>query len=185
MWGHFMVCCLCSIFYSGDALKGTRRLKAPLFSCTSPLIEQNYLWLLIFKQQGGSFCGGGGSWIYMMHLLKVFLPNYLCPLFDIKWKSYSREYKMKRCRLPYFLTGRGVLSVTTVSLCDNMEILTFLGFGIQSMRVTDRAKLKISPSECSWILYITTTVKIVWLFIGGQQLNTCICHRHPSDFKAN
>lgn len=49
-----MVCCLCSIFYSGDALKGTRRLKAPLFSCTSPLIEQNYLWLLIFKRQGGS-----------------------------------------------------------------------------------------------------------------------------------
>lgn len=157
-------------------------LKAPLFSCTSPLIEQNYLWLLIFKQHGGSF--RGFSWIYMMHLLKVFLPNYNCPLSDLKWKSYSREYTMKRCGLPYF-EGGGVLNVTTVSLCDNMEILTFLWFGIQSVRVTDRARLKISPTECSWILYITTTVNILWLFIGGQQLNNCICRRHLSDFKAN
>lgn len=86
-----MVCCLCSIFYSGDALKGTRRLwtKSSPICCTSPLIEQNYLWLLIFKQQGGSFWGF--SSIYMMHLLKVFLPNYNCPLFDLKWKSYSME----------------------------------------------------------------------------------------------
>lgn len=114
MWGHFMVCCLCSIFYSGEALKGTRHLKAPLFSCTSPLIEQNYLWLLIFKKQGGSFWGVFLE--FMMHLLKVFAPNYNCPLFDLKWKSYSREYKMKRCGSPHFLTGRGVLNVTTVSV---------------------------------------------------------------------
>lgn len=183
MWGHFMVCCLCSIFYSGDALKGTRRLwtKSSLFSCTSPLIEQNYLWLLIFKQQGGSI--GVFSWIYMMHLLKAFLPIITVHFLILSGKAIQGNIRWKGADCHTFWRRRGVLNVTTVSLCDNMEILTFLWFGIQSVRVTDRAKLKISPTECSWILYITTTLNILWLFKGGQQLNICFCHL--SDCKAH
>lgn len=127
------------------------RLKAPLFSCSSPLIEQKYLWLLIFKQQGRLFLGIFLEFIWCI-CWKCSYPIIIVQFLILSGKAIqgNRRWKGADCRT--FLKGRGVLNVTTVSLCDNMEMLTFLWFGIQSMRVTDRAKLKISPTECSWIL---------------------------------
>lgn len=68
----------------------------------------------------------GVSFLNLYDAFAELLPKSNYALLDLKWKSYSREYTMKRCGLPYFLEGGGVLNVTTVSLCDNMEILTFL-----------------------------------------------------------
>lgn len=187
MWGHFMVCCLCSIFYSGDALKGTRRLwtkSSPFFlHITSDWAELS----LVINFQTAQWVVSGFFFLEFIWCIcwKCCYPIIIVHFLILSGNAIQGNIRWKGADCLTFLKGRGVLNVTTVSLCDNMEILTFLWFGIQSVRVTDRAKLKISPTECSWILYITTTVNILWLFIGGQQLNNCICHRHLSDFKAN